>query len=670
MYIIIVIFSFTHTHTLWHSFLSTLADFVLHPETATSLSPDDVHLPSLTSSLLLQTYLPIVAFPAYFETLFKFVSKLEQVCHECSFNFDCANLQRWVVQVLGYRNSSDAESIAKVIDMVSQNLTSLLDIVNSEGFFLLLLHIYPFFQYPDTMFEAVYSFLDPLARRLSRKNAERLFSCALIQLFDSATEPHQRAQLLSRTTADLILKRFSLRTFLERFLGFYIDAVIEPARTLARISATKRHGSSNILLQSQSSTLMASDILHSQAFEDVSRERERERKTDFSFSLALSETIGLVDYDSDKDYYSTDDSDNYDDDDYSADMSLLVKTDMGHAPSALPSISEVTDSPGASSSLPLMSLMLGTQQEKVAAGTGDGNLATKPWTEQGEGGTSEESNSRNGGGFTELSLAAADGSGGGGGGATATTTGGKERSHSSIQTSQSTTSTSSTAPRSHSQSRSQSHHASATSPESPVRKGYSFSFNSVFSEDPNEVQVVPDSTAPNIHPASASALTATVPAQEQLSAVRPGPTLSVVDSGSKRVPSQSNEHFAADGDKEEEEEEEEEENADAASTSSMDPQTMAVNSYLSQVAADCVSWLMRRLGPFIATQHIAKPLVESLHRCFLGILNSKGRETSAVKCLSTYAEYYGETVVLQFYIPHAENLVSPVWNLACLQLLR
>jgi hypothetical protein len=612
---------------------------------ATSLSPEDIHLPSLSSSLLLQTYLPIVAFPAYFETLFKFVSKLEQTCHECSLNFDCANLQRWVVQVLGYRDSSD---VTKAIDLVSQNLISLLDIVNSEGFFLLLLHVYPFFQYPDAMFEAVYAFLDPLSRRLSRKNAERLFSCVLIQLFDSATEPHQRAQLLSRTTADLILKRFSLKTFLERFLGFYIDAVIEPARVLSKVSANKRHGSNIVRLQSQSSTLMASDILHSQAFEDVSRERERERKTDFSFSLALSETIGIVDYDSDKDY-STDDSDNYDDDDggYSADMSLLVKTDMGHAPSALPSISEATDGVSSSSSLPLMSLMLGNQQENLVAGTGDGCLATKPWLEQGEGGASEESSGRNameGGGFTELnvSMAAADEAGGGG--------------RSNVQNFESTTSTSTTAPQSqsHSQSQFQSQHTSATSPESPVRKGYSFSFNSVFSEDPNDPQaVVTDSAATSVHPSSPlfSTSIAAVPTEEQLSAIRaPAPSVS-----SNQQHIQPEEPFAAIDD--DDIDEEEVENADAASTSSMDPQTMAVNSYLSEVSADCVSWLMRRLGPFLATQHIAKPLVESLHRCFLGVLNSKGKETSAVQCLSSYAEYYGETVVLRFYIPHAENLV-------------
>ena len=488
---------------------------------------------------------------------------------------------------------------------------------------------------------------------MSRKNVERLFSCVLIQLFDSATEPHQRAQLLSRTTADLILKRFSLKTLLERFLGFYIDAVIEPARTLSKVGATKRQSSNIVCLRSQSvTTLMASDILQSQAFEDVNRERERGRKTDFSFSLALSETAGHVDYDSDKDY-STDDSDNYDDDDgYSADMSLLVKTDMAHAPSALSSISEATDGVGVASSLPLMSLMLSSHQENLAAGTGDGNLATKAWPDQsltGErGGSEDNKNVVDGSGFTELSMPADSD-------ATVGVKMSKERSDSNVQAFESTTSTSTASQsQSHSQSQSQSHLTSAASPESPIHKGYSYSFSSVFSEDPSDTRVDTDS-ATNVHTSSS---TATIPAsgdEQHLSAIH-GPPLSV--GGHKRIHSQPEEPFS--NDDENYDDDEEEENADAASTSSMDPQALAVNSYLSKVAADCVSWLMRRLGPFVATQHIAKPLVESLHRCFLGIVNSKGRETSAIKCLSSYAEYYGETVILRFYIPHAESLVSPL----------
>ena len=612
-------------HTPTHSFLSTLADFVLLPETPNSISLEDINLPSLSCSLLLQTFLPIVAFPSYFEALFKFVFKLEQVCHECSLNFNCANLQRWVVQVLGYKSSSDPSNVAKVIDLVSQNLTSLLDIVNNEGFLLLLLHIYPFFQYQDTKFDAVYTFLDPLARRMSRKNVERLFSCILIQLFDSATEPHQRAQLLSRTTADLILRRFGLKTLLERFLGFYIEAVIEPARTLSKIGATKRPGSNIVRIQSQSVlTLVASDMLQSQAFEDVSRERGR--KSDFSFSLALSETAGHVDYDSDKDY-STDDSE--EDEDYSGEVSLLVKTDMGRVPSALSNIAE--SEAAVSSSLPLMSLML-DHQENLAAGTGDGSM-TKTWTDAAGRGGGEEGVVEDGVG--EHSLPAA---------------GVKQKENDFSSTASTATFSNSTSqappsPPSHLTN------TTTTTPDSPVRKGYSHSFNSVFSEESTVTANDTDSTRESSVLASFTSASMAVPTLDGLTI----PALSV----GKHVRTELADPLSIKEEVEEEVEEEEEvdESAETASTSSMDPQAMAVNAYLSEVAADCLTWLTRRLGPIVATQHIARPLVDNLHRCFLGVVNSKSREKSAIKCLSSYAECYGETVLLRFYIPHAENLV-------------
>lgn len=613
--------TFSCLHALTCSFLSTLADFVLHPETPTSIIPEDIIFPSLTPSLLLQTFLPIVAFPSYFETLFKFVFKLEQICRDFSLNFSCANLQRWVVQVLGYKSSSDPSNVAKVIDLVSQNLTSLLDIVNHEGFLLLLLHIYPFFQYPDTMFEAVYTFLDPLAQRMSRKNVERLFSCVLIQLFDSATEPHQRAQLLSRTTADLILKRFSLKILLERFLGFYIEAVIEPARTFAKISATKRQSSSAVLMKSQQSVLTLTDVLQSQVFEDMSRERGR--TSDFTFSLALSEVTGHCDYDSDKDY-SSDDSE--EDEDYSVEMSLLVKTDVGHTPSAISSIVEVPEGGGGStlSSLPLMPLMA-DHQEYLAAGSGDGVMA-KTQTDTAEGGEGEEGVV--GGGVSKHSWK-------------------PKESDSSLPASTSTTTCG--APLS------QTHFTTTTTPDSPIRKGFSYSFSSVFSEDSTNLVANNDaqSTRESSVLASYTSTSTAIPASEEIAT----PALSV----GKHVRSELQDPLSN-----EDEEDDDEENAETENTNLLDPQEMAVNAYLSEVAADCVTWLMRRLGPLLATQHIVKPLVDNLHCCFMGIVNFNGRERSAMKCLSSYAEYYGETVILRFYIPHAENLVSQFHAYLCM----
>ena len=97
---------------------------------------------------------------------------------------------------------------------------------------------------------------------------------------------------------------------------------------------------------------------------------------------------------------------------------------------------------------------------------------------------------------------------------------------------------------------------------------------------------------------------------------------------------------------------------DTESVCSSDPQVLAVNLHVSQVAADCLCWLVRRLGPLLATHHIVRPLIDNLHRSFTGILHLKGREVAVLRCLTSFAEYYGEIVVMKMYIPRAENMVQ------------
>ena len=121
------------------------------------------------------------------------------------------------------------------------------------------------------------------------------------------------------------------------------------------------------------------------------------------------------------------------------------------------------------------------------------------------------------------------------------------------------------------------------------------------------------------------------------------------------------ESMREEGEREGEEGEEEEGDADTVDGENLhshDPQALAVNLNISEVAADCLSWLLRRLGPLLGCQHIVRPLMENLHRCFLGILQLNGREVAALKCLASFTECYGEVVVRKMYVPHAENLVS------------
>ena len=108
----------------------------------------------------------------------------------------------------------------------------------------------------------------------------------------------------------------------------------------------------------------------------------------------------------------------------------------------------------------------------------------------------------------------------------------------------------------------------------------------------------------------------------------------------------------------EDESEEDEQVLEAENICSADPETLAINAHMSQVAADCVCWLIRRLGPVLTTRYIAKPLLENLYRCFMGILHLRGRGTMALKCLSAIARLYGDAIILRLYLPHVENLVS------------
>ena len=193
----------------------------------------------------------------------------------------------------------------------------MLKFVSNEGFRLLLLHLFPFFVYPDTSFDAVFSILDPLAQRMSRRNVERLFSLSVIRLFDTATEPHQRGQLLCRTTADLLIRRFGLSSFLTRFLGFFLEAVLEPFRASTSKPSTAKRVNANIMrMQSQSVlTLVTSD----KAFDDI--RGGRGRNADLSFSLALSDAHHG--YDSDKD-----DSSDESDGEMLPEASILAKSGM------------------------------------------------------------------------------------------------------------------------------------------------------------------------------------------------------------------------------------------------------------------------------------------------------------------------------------------------------
>lgn len=64
----------------------------------------------------------------------------------------------------------------------------------------------------------------------------------------------------------------------------------------------------------------------------------------------------------------------------------------------------------------------------------------------------------------------------------------------------------------------------------------------------------------------------------------------------------------------EQEEEEVEKDGVPMATTAVDPHLLAMSQRISEVASDCLIWLLWRLGPLLSTKHIVRPLLDSFHR--------------------------------------------------------
>ena len=570
------------------SYLLNLAEFVLCPDIDNSPVFDDLRLSTLSANLLLQSFIPIVSFPTYFEPLYKFVYNLEQLCRDSLLaNRDTKELVIQKARGSVSNHTLPPSDLNLIVSFISDSLESVLGVVNNEGFTLLLLHLIPYFQFPETSFEAICNFLNPLAQRMSKKNIERLFSAPVIYMFDSPTEPYQRGHLLSRPMADMLIKRFGLNTFLTRFLGYIIEAVIEPSRIASKgqhrknSSSKAQHPSGSML------TLVQSDLMQSPRVEEF--------PSDYTFSLALSD-VGT--YDSDKDDSSSEESDIED----VPESSLLAKPRM--VLSSLVGVSD-TDFP-------------------EDAGTGRGESPTrglKPWDHLFDQGSANKTT------FDYSSPSAAVDTN-------------SEQSEDSPLTSsvllnydtsmKLDTSLADYKP----------------SPASPLTAGAGGapSFGSSMTDSFHSAQSYSNEITNSFPPISSQ------PHFNTLSGIKRQSSLPV--SRLRTLGISVDDILST-----EQSESEDEEQTTTENLTSANPETLAINTHISQIAADCICWLVRRLGPILATRYIAKPLLESLYRCFSGILHPKGRGTAVLKCLSTIAKLYGEKVLLQLYLPHAENLV-------------
>ena len=566
-----------------------LAEFVLCPDIDNSPVFDDLRLSTLSANLLLQSFIPIVSFPTYFERLYKFVYNLEQLCRDSLLaNRDTKELVIRKARGSVSNHTLPPSDLNLIVSFISDNLESVLGVVNNEGFTLLLLHLIPYFQFPETSFEAICNFLNPLAQRMSKKNIERLFSAPVIYMFDSPTEPYQRGHLLSRPMADMLIKRFGLNTFLTRFLGYIIEAVIEPSRIASKgqhrknSSSKAQHPSGSML------TLVQSDLMQSPRVEEF--------PSDYTFSLALSD---VRTYDSDKDDSSSEESDIED----VPESSLLAKPRM--VLSSLVGVSD-TDSP-----------------EDAGAGRGESpTRSLKPWEHLFDQGSANKTT------FDHSSPSAA-----------------VDTNSEQLEDSPLTSSVLLNYDTSMKLDTSLADYK--PSPASPLTAGAGGAptFGSSMTDSFHSAQSYSSEITNSFPPLSSQ------PHFNTLSGIKRQSSLPV--SRLRTLGISVDDILTT----EQSESEDEEQTTATESLTSANPETLAINTHISQIAADCICWLVRRLGPILATRYIAKPLLESLYRCFSGILHPKGRGTAVLKCLSTIAKLYGEKFLLQLYLPHAENLV-------------
>ena len=594
------------------SYLQNLAEFVLLPD----MKKTHLRLPRLSPSLLLQPFVPIVSFPSYFELMYSFASKLELLCREAGLKryHDLQQLATHPLSPLSRHADINPGILDKITAVVVENLQSLARASTSEGFVLLLLHLYPLFQYPETSFEMIQSHLDTLGKFLSHVQMDRLFKGVLLHFFDSPLEPHQQGYLLSRSMADFLIRRFGLHIFLGKFLEFFLEAVLEPARLSTKGAGVRK----NIFRLKESEsilTLIPSDLGQSLQYDDHKRQSH---VSDFTFSVDLSET-GV--YNSDREY-SSGESDN----EFVPEASLLAQPGMvlgslGMSMEEGEGEREKRDDEGQSLQHHRMMLL---PQSSIAEST-ESTLTGLRSRVHGNEATPETGSLH---GETELD----------------------RELGSSQKTLRIDTTSFKASLDSPTNSSVTTMNLGSPSLEDSFQSCTSNSRTSPFSRNtlPQGSGTTGASTVSCIQ---ANEFFTSETGEEREGGRMEGKGRGLENGNEGKRESGGEGGGVCEG-------EEEEELVDKMTEDRSNPQLMAINQQIAEIAGDCLCWLQRRLGPLLATRHIINPLLNGMHRCFTGILDCGGRGAVVLKCLSSMAELFGDNILLKMYLPRVEDWVG------------
>ena len=568
---------------------------------------DHFALPRLSPSLLLQPFVPVVPFPPYFEQVYAFASALELLCRDAGLKKYHESKQLAIKPLSPpspLHNNLKVGILDKIMTLVTENLQLLVRAAQGEGFVLLLLHLYPLFQFPETSFEMIQMHLDTLGTFMSHVQMYRLFMSVILHFFDSPLEPHQQGFLFSRSTTDFLIRRFGLHTFLGKFLEFFLEAVLEPNRLSTK--GTSTHKNIRCLKESESvlTLLQSTELGHSLNYDE---QKQQSRVSDFTFSVDLSGG-----YNSDQEY-SSGESEN----EFVPESSLLARTGM----------------------------MLGMSMGGIEEQEEEGEERESRGEEEGRGSVQKHSR------FMILPQLSS---------------GGRETPD-SAQLEQQTLHT----------DKIKELAAAGADSGAEVNKELdslqntlkvdttSSEFKPLLDSPTDSTNVnglvgLEDSIPSQNSISHDSLLSKTTPLQqhgrlsETVSSIHHAAQTNIFPASVEREGKQR--ESGGEGERGEDEEDLAEKMIETSGND--DPEVAAINQQIAGVAGDSLCWLMRRLGPLLATHHIVSPLLNGMHHCFTGTINHHGRESEVLRCLQSMAELYGDGILLKLYLPRVEGWVS------------
>ena len=210
-------------------------------------------IPSLTSTSLIQQFLPLLSFPPYFEPLYKTLSEFETRSKAVGL----------ATPPIKPKHSESKESprpqeTGDVIAYIASQLEDILPQLDPDGIYLFMLHVFPLFEHPSSVFESIFNLFDKVAGYVGLRAMRQVLLPCFLYAFDTFEKPSDNCRLLSRGMAQSIITHFGLKIFLSRFVGCIIEALLEPLAK--RVGKDKLHTPASDQKQRQSFSRLSSNM--------------------------------------------------------------------------------------------------------------------------------------------------------------------------------------------------------------------------------------------------------------------------------------------------------------------------------------------------------------------------------------------------------------------------